>query len=299
MKTLGLPALRLVGTLAAALMLGLAPLSSFAQDAATPAPAVTPETVVATVGGEPITEADISFAAEDLRQQLQQVPPAEQKALLLNVLIETKIIAKAARDAQMADSAMFKLRQKYLTDRELRRAYFDASVSKPLPDGAVQKAYDEYLATLTDGEVHARHILVATEEEAKAIKAELDGGKDFAELAKEKSTDPSAQQNGGDLGFFSRQEMVKPFADAAFSMDVGAISDPVKSDFGWHIIKVEEKRPSTPAALADVTPQIEQHLHFQAYEAEVNALKQGVAVDIPDPALAEAVKRQAAQAEAQ
>jgi peptidyl-prolyl cis-trans isomerase C len=286
-------------TLVAALLLGTvlcaAPFAALAQDAAAPAApaAVTAESVVATVGGEPITEADIGFAAEDLQQQLQQVPPAEQKAFLVNVLIETKIIAKAAREQQMAEDALFKQRLKYIEERELRRAYFSASVAKPVAPEEIQKSYDEYLATLTDGEVHARHILVATEEEAKAVKAELDAGKDFAELAKEKTTDPSGKETGGDLGFFGRGMMVKPFEDAAFAMEPGTVSDPIKSDFGWHIIKVEEKRPATPPTLEQVTPQITQSLQFQAYEAGVTALRKGAVIEVTDPALAEQVNKQA------
>ena len=295
------PALRLARLTISALLLGtaLAAAPVHAQDAAAPAapaaPAaeVTPETVVATVGGEAITEADISFAAEDLAQELQQMPPEQRKAFLVTVLIDMKVMAKAARDAQMDQTALFKQRLKYLEDRSLRRAYFAEKIATGVTPEALQAAYDKFVASFTgQEEVHARHILVATEDEAKAIKTELEGGKDFAELAKEKSTDPSAQQNGGDLGFFGKGMMVKPFEDAAFTMEVGAISDPIKSDFGWHIIKLEEKRMSQPPSLDQVAPQLQQQVMFQNFEASVATLKQGLAIDIPDAALAEGVKQQ-------
>ena len=111
----------------------------------------------------------------------------------------------------------------------------------------------------------------------------------------EKSTDPSAQQNGGDLGFFGKGMMVKPFEDAAFSMEVGAVSDPIKSDFGWHIIKLEEKRMSQPPTLEQVAPQLQQQVMFKNFEDQVAALKAGLTIDIPDAALAEGVKQQTEQ----
>ncbi|HEY9012679.1 MAG TPA: peptidylprolyl isomerase [Devosia sp.] len=297
MISLRQPAARLarmfVSALALSAALGLAP--ALAQDAAAPAApaAVTPQTVVATVGGEPITEADISFAAEDLQQELQQMPANERKAFLLTVLIDMKVMAKAARDANMDQTDLFKQRLRYLEDRALRRAYFGEKIATAVTPEALQAAYDKFVAEFQgQEEVHARHILVATEDEAKAVKAELDGGKDFATLAKEKSTDPSAQQNGGDLGFFGKGMMVKPFEEAAFSLQPGIVSDPVKSDFGWHVIKVEEKRMSKPPSLDQIAPQLQQQVMFQNFENSVAALKQGVAIDIPDPTLAEGVKQQ-------
>ncbi len=293
------PALRLARLTLSALLLGtaLSAAPALAQDAAAPAaeaaPAVTPETVVATVGGETITEADISFAAEDLAQELQQMPPEQRKAFLVTVLIDMKVMAKAARDAQMDQTDLFKQRLEYLEDRSLRRAYFAEKIASGVTPEALQAAYDKFVAGFKgQEEVHARHILVATEDEAKAVKAELEGGKDFAELAKEKSTDPSAKQNGGDLGFFGKGMMVKPFEDAAFALEAGKISDPIKSDFGWHIIKLEEKRMSQPPTLQQIGPQLQQQVMFQNFEAAVAQLKQGITIDIPDAALAEGVKQQ-------
>lgn len=286
------PASRLTSSIAALLaaaVMALAPTSGIAQEAA----AVSPETVVATVGGEPITEADIAFAAEDLSQELSRMPPEERKAFLVTVLIDMKVMAKAAREAQMDQTDLFKQRLEYLEDRALRRAYFADAIAAAVTPEAVQAAYDEYVAGFQgQPEVHARHILVATEEEARAIKAELDGGKDFAELAKEKSTDPSAQQNGGDLGFFGRGMMVKPFEDAAFAMQPGQVSDPVQSDFGWHVIKLEETRTSQAPSLEQLAPQLQQQVMYQTFEKTVADLKAGLEIAIPDAGLAAAVDAQ-------
>lgn len=273
----------------AALAQGTAP----AAPATEAAPAATPATVVATIGGETITEADISFAAEDLQQELQQMPPEDRKAFLVTVLIDMKVMAKAARDQQMDQTEIFKRRLQYLEERALRRAYFAEKIAVGVTPEAVQAAYDKFVAEFKPQEqVHARHILVATKEDADAIKTELAAGKPFEILAMEKSTDPSAKQNGGDLGFFQRGQMVKPFEDAAFAMNVGDISEPVESQFGFHIIKVEEKGMSQAPALDQVQQQLQQQVMFETFESSVGTLKESMAIEIPDAALAAAVRQQ-------
>jgi len=291
---------KVLKTLAAALLvgtaLGFAPVAALAQDAAAPAAApapVPPETVVATIGDQTITQADLDFAAEDLQQELQQVPPDEQRAFLVTVLIDMKVMAKAARAAGMADTDMFKRRLQYLEERSLRRDYFTQKVAAAVTEDTVKAAYAEFVKDFKPvEEVHARHILVATEDEAKAVKAELDGGKPFEVLAMEKTTDPSGKQNGGDLGFFSKGMMVPEFEAVAFTLEPGKISDPVQSQFGWHIIKVEEKRMSAPPPIAQVQQRLGQQVMFKAFDESVAALKKDLTVDIPDATLAAAVKKQ-------
>jgi len=264
-----------------------------AEAPAATAPAVSPETVVATVGGEPVTEADLSFAAEDLTQELAQMPADQRKAFLLRVLIDMKVMAKAGRDAGMGDTPLFKQRLAYLEDRALRRAYFADAIANTVTEAAVRADYDKFVADFKPAEERrASHILVKTEEEAKAIKAELDGGADFATIAKEKSIDPGAA-NGGDLGFFGKGMMVAPFETAAFALtDIGQVSDPVQSQFGWHIIKLEEKRESAPPSFEQVAPQLQQQLLMSTFNTKVEDLMKGVTIDIPDAALAAAVAAQ-------
>jgi peptidyl-prolyl cis-trans isomerase C len=293
----------IAGALLLSCALAAAPLPALAQDAPAapaveaPAAPVSPDAVVATVGEETITEGDIAFAAEDLRQQLSQMPAEEQRPFLVNILIDMKVMAKAAREQQMDQTETFKRRLQYLEEQALRRAYFVESIAAGVTPDAVQKAYDAFVAAFKpQEEVHARHILVATKEDADAIKAELAAGKPFEQLATEKSTDPSGAQNGGDLGFFSRGMMVKQFEDAAFALtEPGQVSEPVESQFGWHIIRLEEKRQTQPPTLEEVGPQLQQQVMFQAFEDAVSALKQDIAIDIPDPALAEGVKKQSEQ----
>jgi len=291
MRTAGLLATMLAAT-------ALTP--AFAQDAApaadaaaAPVAAVAPETVIATVAGSPITEADLSFAAEDLAQELQQMPPDQRKPFLLRVLIDMKVMAQAGAAAGMADTPLFQQRLEYLKDRSLRRAYFAEQIAAGVTEEAVRAEYDKFVADFTPApEIRASHILVPTEEEAKAIKAELDGGADFVALAKEKSIDPGAA-NGGDLGFFGAGSMVAPFETAAFALtDIGQVSEPVESQFGWHVIRLEEKRESAPPAFEQVAPQLQQQLLMTTFDETVATLMEGVAVDIPDAALAAAVAGQ-------
>jgi peptidyl-prolyl cis-trans isomerase C len=291
---------RTASVLTLMLAAGLA-VPALAQDAAAPAEApaaaapapVSPDTVVATVAGEPITEADLSFAAEDLTQELQQMPPEQRKPFLVRVLIDMKVMAHAGREAGMADTPLFQQRLKYLEDRSLRRAFFADTIGNAVTEEAVRADYDKFVADFVpQDEIRASHILVSTEDEAKAIKADLDGGADFAAIAKEKSIDPGAA-NGGDLGFFGKGMMVAPFETAAFALtDVGQISDPVQSQFGWHIIKLEEKRQSTPPTFEQVAGQLQQQLMMNTFDDVVARLMDGVTIDIPDAALKAAVDAQ-------
>ncbi|SMQ86311.1 peptidyl-prolyl cis-trans isomerase C [Devosia lucknowensis] len=280
----------------AALLLAAPAVSSFAQDAAAPAAdaataapeaaAVDPATVVATVGDETITEGDLAFAAEDMAQDLAQMPPEERRAFLVRILIDMKVMSKAARDAGMDQTPIFAQRQKYLEERALRRAYFADAIAASITEEAVRAEYEKFVADFVPAdEVRASHILVETEEEANDLKAQLDGGADFATLAKEHSIDPGAA-NGGDLGFFGKGMMVAPFEEAAFALaEPGDISAPVQSQFGWHIIKLEEKRQSQPPTFEQVAAQIQNQLLMTNFTQKVDELMSGTTVEITDPEL--------------
>jgi peptidyl-prolyl cis-trans isomerase C len=286
--------LRLVRTISvAALMIAAPTMGALAQDTAAPA-AVTPETVVATVGGEPVTEGDLSFAAEDLAQDLAQMPPEERRAFLLRVLIDMKVMAGAAKSAGMDQTPIFAQRFKYLEERALRRAYFADAIAGKVTEEAIRADYDAFVAQFKpQDEVHARHILVETKEEADAIKADLDGGADFAAIAKEKSIDPGSGANGGDLGFFAKGMMVPEFETAAFALaNAGDVSEPVQSQFGWHIIKLDEKRQSKPPTFEQVAPQIQQQVLMRVFNEKVEELMSDVKIEVTDPALKAAMDAQ-------
>lgn len=284
---------RLTRTICLAAVLSAATtLGAFAQAAS--APAVAPETVVATVGGQPITEADLNFAAEDLAQDLGRMPAAERRAFLLRVLIDMKVMAGAAREAGMDKTELFAQRLNYLEERALRRAYFADAIAGQVTEAAVRADYDKFVADFQpQEEIHARHILVETKEEADAIEAELKGGADFATIAQEKSIDPGSGANGGDLGFFSKGMMVPEFETAAFALaNPGDVSEPVQSQFGWHIIKLEEKRQSQPPAFEQVASQVQQQVLMRVFNEKVEELMSGVTIDVTDPELKAAMDAQ-------
>lgn len=265
---------------------------ALAQDTAAP---VAPETVLATVGGEPITEADLGFAAEDLGQDLSQMPPEQRRPFLLSVLIDMKVLAKAGAEAGMADTPDFARRLDYLRDRALRRAYFNEAILGAVTEEAMRADYDAFVADFEPQEERrASHILVEDEDEAKAIKAELDAGADFATLAQEKSIDPGSGSRGGDLGFFGRGMMVQPFEEAAFALtEPGQVSDLVQSNYGWHIIKLTETRMSAPPSFEQVAGQLQQQLLMKSFNETVAKLMEDTTVDIQDPTLKAALDEEA------
>lgn len=269
--------------------------STPAPAAATPAtqPKIDPDAVVAKVGNDAITEADLGFAAQDLGQELRNVPPADQRAFLTTVLIDMKVMANAARAENLQNSDEFKQRVGYLEDRELRRDYFAQQVSGAITPAALKTAYDKYVADFKPvPQVHAEHILVKTEAEAKAIETQLKGGASFEDLAKAKSIDTGSGAQGGDLGFFSHGQMVPAFEKAAFALPVGQISAPVKTQYGWHIIKVLAKRDTKPEAMDKIAPQLQQQIVYKIFDTSIAALKKKTTVSIPDASLAAQVKAQ-------
>jgi peptidyl-prolyl cis-trans isomerase C len=291
----------MLGALAPAVMAqegGAATEAPAAEAPAAEAPAApTPETVVATLGDQTITEADIAFAAEDLQDNLAQIPPEQRRGFLVSVLIDMKLMAKAAREAGMDQTELFKRRSQYLEESALRRAFFGEKIASMITEDSLKADYDAYVAAYQpQEEVHARHILVETKEEADAVEAELAAGKPFEVLAMEKTTDPSGKQNGGDLGFFAKGQMVPEFETAAFALEPGKISEPIQSQFGWHIIKLEEKRMTSPASFQQMMSQLGQAAMAKAFNDELVKLRAATPVDIPDPALAAAVQAESAPA---
>ena len=229
--------------------------------------------VIAKVNGAEIRQSDLAVAEEELGPSLQQMDPANRRENLIAFLVDMKIVAKAAEAKKVGDTADFKQKLAFARDRLLMDNLLAAEGKAALTEDAMKKVYEEATKQVSgEKEVHARHILVPTEEEAKAIKAELDKGADFAKLAKEKSKDPGAA-DGGDLGFFTKEQMVPEFSAVAFALEPGKVSDPVKSQFGWHIIKVEEVRDRKPPPFDQVKGQIETFVTRKAQADYVTKLR--------------------------
>ncbi|WFS22213.1 peptidylprolyl isomerase [Rhizobium rhododendri] len=267
----------------------LAAAVAFAAIVAFQAPAFAADAVVAKVGDLEIHQSELDLAISNLDPQLAQLPDDQKKVAALSAAIDVKLLAKDALAEKLQDTPDFKTRMAYLQDRELHNAYFKKHVVDVVTDAEVKARYDKEVAALPkQEEVHARHILVKTEDEAKEVIKELEAGKDFAEVAKEKSTDPN-KSDGGDLGYFQRGRMVKEFDDAAFSMPVGTYSKtPVKTDFGFHVIKVEDKRDAPPPPFDQVKDQVKQLVMRDKYLELLKTAKAASKVEISDPALAKA-----------
>jgi peptidyl-prolyl cis-trans isomerase C len=267
---LGLASAAMAGCLALALLSGL------------PARADDANPVLAKVNGSEIHQSDMAIAEEELGPSLEKMDPATKKDNLLAFLIDMKIVAKAAEDEKVEDSDEFKKRLAFARNRLLMDSLLAKEGKAATTDAAMKKVYDDASQQITsEQEVHARHILVPTEDEAKAIEDELKKGADFAELAKKKSKDPGAS-DGGDLGFFTKEQMVPEFSAVAFSLEPGKISDPVKSQFGWHIIKVEEKRNRKPPDFDQVKGQIETYVMRKAQADYVAKLRQTAKIERMD-----------------
>ncbi len=247
--------------------------------------------VVATINGEPVTETDLAVAMSDLNEQFAQLPEDQRRAAALSAVIEIRLMAAAAEKAGLAEGDEFERRMALLRQRALHSSFIDKEVAAKVTDEAVRARYDKQIAeTPPVNEIRARHIIVDSKEEAEAIIKELEAGGDFETIAKEKSKDGAAAQ-GGDLGYFSQGRMVPEFEQAAFALEVGAYSkEPVQTQFGWHVIKVEDKRAQQPPAFEQVAEQFRTLVLRENYFAKVTELREAAAVEISDPALKAALE---------
>ena len=248
-----------------------------------------PETVVAKVDGMPITEADLALAAEELAGQLPpQATDAQKRDFLVSFVADMKLLSRAAKDAGVDKAPSFEKKLAYMREKVLLDEYIAVETKKLVTLDAMKKLYEESIKSVTpEEEARARHILVETEDEAKAIGKRVKGGEDFAKVAGEVSKDPGSGKEGGDLGWFTKDRMVPEFSEAAFKMKPGEVSEPVKSQFGWHVIKVEETRTKPLPSFDEVKDQVEQYLTRKVQNDIVVALRAKGKVerlDAPAPA---------------
>ncbi|HKM88589.1 MAG TPA: peptidylprolyl isomerase [Xanthobacteraceae bacterium] len=235
--------------------------------------------VLARVNGVDIRESDLAFAVEEIGGNMPSMPPEQKRDYLINYLADVVVLSQAAEQQKLGDRPDVKHRLTFDHNRQLMESLLQDAGKAALSDEAEHKVYDEAIKQVkNEEEVHARHILVPTEDEAKAILAQLKGGADFATFAKEKSKDPGAAE-GGDLGYFTKDQMVPEFAEVAFKLDKGQISDPVKTQFGWHIIKVEDKRTKPTPSFDQVKSQIENYVAHRAQAQLVDKLRSAANIE--------------------
>ncbi|MGR3514659.1 MAG: foldase protein PrsA [Paracoccaceae bacterium] len=244
------------------------------------------DTVVATVNGTDITLGHMLVLRQRLPQQYQQLPPNVLFDGILDQLVQQTLLGQEIETLSTASQVTLDNEMRALRASDEIRRVVDAAMT----DEAIAAAYDEtYGNTEPETEYNASHILVETEEEAAALVTELEGGADFAELAKEKSTGPSGPR-GGELGWFGTGAMVAPFEEAVVALDVGAVSAPVQTQFGWHVIKLNESRIKDAPPLEQVRGQLQETIQADAVAKRIEELTESaeisrVTVEEIDPSL--------------
>jgi peptidyl-prolyl cis-trans isomerase C len=248
--------------------------------------------VLAKVNGKEITDEDLKIAAEDLGANLPpQLQGKARETYLLDYLIDGQLIVQKALAEKLDQDPEFPRKLAYFREKLLMESVLGKLSKEAASEEAMKKTYDEAAkAQKPETEVHARHILVATETDAQAALKRIKAGEDFAKVAKEVSKDPGSE--GGDLGWFTKDRMVPEFAEAAFKLEPGQVSDPVKSQFGWHIIKVEGKREKSFPSYDEVKDQVARYVVQKAQSDLIVKLRQDAKIErlVPEAPEAEAPK---------
>ena len=286
----------------------LAPAGALAQPAApqpaAPRPApqagaqAAEDPVLARVDGSPVHLSDVMATAQDVLPPemrsmpgpaLMQMLPPEVVRQLVDRAVTERVLSNAARSAGLDKDEEVRRRIRRAEEQELQQAYLSREVTPAVTDAALRARYDQEAGRRQgEEEVHARHILVQSEAEAKAVVAELAGGADFADVAKRRSKDPGAQ-NGGDLGFFKRGDMVPEFAEAAFALQPGQVTQaPVRTSFGWHVIKLEERRSAPVPGFEESRNQLRQKMLEEQVQQVVARAREAAKIerlDQPAPSM--------------
>ncbi|NTS32241.1 peptidylprolyl isomerase [Phyllobacterium sp. BT25] len=252
---------------------------------------VDPNKVLATVNGEKVTVKDVDQIAADLDPQFSRLPEEQRRLAALAAIIDIKSLAAKAEAEKLDQTPEFQARLEFLKDRALHNDYFKQQVVDKITDADIRARYDKEIAAMPpQNEVRARHILVKTKEEAEAIIKELDGGASFEDVAKAKSTDGSAAQ-GGDLGYFGPGQMVPEFEKAANELEIGKYTKvPVQTQFGFHVIKLEDKRVQQPPAFDQVKEQVKSILIRERYLDLVKKDRGDLKIEYGDPETEKAMK---------
>jgi peptidyl-prolyl cis-trans isomerase C len=237
-------------------------------------------TVVARVDGTELHLSDVEAAQQNLPPQVQKLPLAQIYPMLLDRLVDGMLITEAGRKERLDQDPEVQHRLKLYEDRLIQEAYLNRAIKSAETEDQLKARYQTYVKEKpAREEVHARHILVKSEAEANSVIAELDKGADFGELAKKHSTDPGSS-SGGDLGYFGHDDMVKEFADAAFALTPGQYTKaPVKTQFGWHVIKVEDHRVSTPPSFEEARKEVSQLVAHDVIDAKLKELRGAAKVE--------------------
>ena len=242
--------------------------------------AVGNDPVVARVNGQPITRSAVIDFYNQLPAPMNQIPLEQLVPGIIKELAARKLLGEAAEKAKLADDPAVKSQLQAAREQVLQQAYLDRQMKTALTEPKLKARYEELIkAQPPQEEVHARHILTATEADAQAALDEVKKGVDFTEVSKKRSIGPTAT-TGGDLGFFTKDKMVPEFAEAAFALQPGQVSEkPVKSQFGWHVIKVEARRKAEPPRFEDVREQVYEIMSNEVVEQTVEELRKSAKIE--------------------
>lgn len=268
--------------IAAALGLTLAAAPALAQESGEEEADYGIETPLAQVNGQPVTLGELVAIRRQLPQQYQQLPDQALFQGILEQLVDQTLLAEAAREAGIDQRPTVAVQLRTQQRAILADAYLSEQALERVSEDKIAALYQErYVEAEPVEEVNAAHILVESEEKAEDLRAELDAGADFAELAEEHGTDGTASR-GGELGWFTRDEMVPAFADAVFAMEPGSIAGPVETDFGYHLIKLNERRPRPAPPLEEVEDDLRQELAQEARREVIQELRAAAEIEEPD-----------------
>jgi peptidyl-prolyl cis-trans isomerase C len=253
----------------------LAALAVMAAIAPRAVPAADDDAVLAIVDGEEITRADVMVARNRLPAQIRELPEEQILPILINVVIDSRLIANQAREEGIADEPEIKAQVELVQEMVLEQTLLTRHLQDRITEEALRERYAEAMENEEAREqVRARHILVAERSEAEEAIRRLDEGDDFETVAEELSADPSAQA-GGDLGYFSRGDMIPAFAEVAFALEPGTYTQtPVQTEFGWHVIKVEDRRIVDPPPFEQVREQLQQQMAMELRNEYVQQLRE-------------------------
>jgi peptidyl-prolyl cis-trans isomerase C len=230
------------------------------------------DAVVARVNGMDIRESDLAMAEDDLGAELQQLPPDHRREQLISYVADVMLAAQAAEARNLQKTDDFRQREAFFRRKLLMGLMLQDHARSLVTDEALRKVYDEQIKPMGAAEeIRARHILFRADPKDEKAQAEaqaraqaalerLKKGEEFATVASELTEDPSGKENGGDLDYFTKDQMVPEFANVAFQMYPGQMSNPVRTQFGWHIIKLEDRRNRPVPEFDKVRPQIETFL---------------------------------------
>jgi peptidyl-prolyl cis-trans isomerase C len=268
-----------------------AALSAFLFITLTCTPADAQERVVAKVNGKIITDADMKLAEAEIGNDLGTLPDVTKRRVLVEFLIENQLFADAAEKQSLGGSQNFEERIQYWRRRALRDVYFDRTVRETINEADVRKFYDTQVVSMqAEEEVRASHILVESKDKARELYEKVAHGSDFAVLAKEHSKDPGSRESGGELGFFMRGQMVPQFEEVAFKLNRGEVSQPFETQFGWHIVKIDERRRRAAAPFEKVKERVvATMIHTKAQEI-VAHLRDKAQIEYIDPEIKRSIE---------